>query len=739
MYCDYKYSSRTSETGKAVSWDEKYKTGMKTLTIAVGFILLALTASQCTESNQTMSIKENALKITAPAPEKRDTLLTAHGEQRLDPYYWMNQREDQDVIDHLNAENRYLDTAMAHTKNFQKDLFDEIVSRIPQDDASAPYFDNGYFYYVKYKEGQEHPIYVRKKGTLEAEEEILLDVNIPAANYAYYQVTGLSVSPDNKWLAYGVDTLSRRIYTIHFKNLETGEVLSEKIENTTGRAEWANDNRTVFYSQKDVTLRPYRILKYVLGADREPIIVFEEKDATYVSYVTKSQSDQYIFIVSSSTLTSEYRYIPADSPDQTPIVFHPRERGIEYDVDHLDDTFYILTNWKAENFRIMTCAPSSTTKDKWEEKIAHRQEVLIQDMSLFDRGIVVSERVEGISKIRLYDWKEKPFYIDFDEPAYTSYIGINKESSSNTIRIQYTSMTTPMSVMDYNVDENRLKVIKEQEVLGNFSKGNYATERIQVKARDGALIPVSIVYRKDLKKQGPHPTLLYGYGSYGYSMDPYFSHVRLSLLDRGIVFAIAHIRGGQELGRQWYENGKLLKKKNTFTDFIDVADHLVRENRTSPEKLLAMGGSAGGLLMGSVINMRPELFHAVVAAVPFVDVVTTMLDESIPLTTGEYDEWGNPNTEEYYHYIKSYSPYDNVVEQDYPAVLATTGLHDSQVQYWEPAKWVARLRDHNTGDAPILLYTNMDTGHGGASGRFERYKDTAMEYAFLLDMVGLMK
>jgi oligopeptidase B len=712
---------------------------MKTLTIAVGFILLALTTSQCTESKQTMSIKENAMHVPAPEPKKKDTLLSAHGDERLDHYYWMNQREDQDVIDHLNAENSYLDTVMTHTKTFQKDLFEEIVSRIPQDDASAPYFNNGYFYYVKYKEGQEHPIYMRKKGSLDAKEEVLLDVNIPAVKYSYYQVTGLSVSPDNKWLAYGVDTLSRRIYTIHFKNIETGEVKKEKIANTTGRAVWANDNQTVFYSQKDATLRPYRVLKYKLGATMDPEIVFEETDSTYVSYVSKSQSKEYIFIVSSSTLTSEYRYIPAGTPDQSPTIFHQRERGIEYDVDHLDSTFYILTNWKAENFRIMTCDKTATPKENWKEKIAHRKDVLIQDFSLFDRGLVVSERVEGISKIRCYGWKKEPFYIKFDETAYTSYIGINKDSKSNTIRLQYTSMTTPMSVIDYHVDEDRLEVIKEQEVLGNFSKENYSTERIQVKGRDGSLIPISIVYRKELKKEGPQPTLLYGYGSYGYSMDPYFSHVRLSLLDRGVVFAIAHIRGGQEMGRQWYEDGKLLHKKNTFKDFIDVADYLVSANRTTSNQLLAMGGSAGGLLIGSVINMRPNLFKAVVAAVPFVDVVTTMMDESIPLTTGEYDEWGNPNNEEYYHYIKSYSPYDNVVKQDYPAVLATTGLHDSQVQYWEPAKWVARLRDNNTSDAPILLYTNMDTGHGGASGRFERYKDTAMEYAFLLDMVGLMK
>lgn len=692
---------------------------------------------QCEEpKNKDMNILDKAQELTAPQAAKKDTILTQHGDERNDPYYWLNERNDPEVKAHLDAENTYLDSVMGNLRGFRDTLFEEIKSRIAPNDSSAPYLKNGYYYYVRYEEGLEHPIYARKKGSLDADEEIMLNVNDLAEGYAYYQVTGLSVSPNNRWLSYGVDTLSRRIYTIYFKDLESGETLETTIQNTTGQASWANDNKTVFFSRKDATLRPFQIWRQNIHDEQSIHLVYEEKDPTFVCYVDKSKSDKYLFIASSATKTTEYRMIPADAPDQKPEVFHSRERGLEYDIDHLGNTFYVLTNWEAENFRIMTCGEQATGKANWEEKIAHREDILVQDVELFEGGLAVSERVEGISKIALYDWKDDPFYIDFEEEAYTSYLGINEESDSRVIRIQYTSMTTPMSSIDYHVDSGKLEVIKEQDVRGSFAKENYQSERTYVTARDGKEIPVSLVYHKDLDRSSPQPLLLYGYGSYGYSIDPYFSHVRLSLLDRGVIFAIAHIRGGEDMGRKWYEDGKLMNKKNTFTDFIDVASFFVDEKYTQPDKLLAMGGSAGGLLMGAVVNMRPDLFRGIVAAVPFVDVVTTMLDESIPLTTGEYDEWGNPNEKEAYEYIKSYSPYDNVTDQKYPAILATTGLHDSQVQYWEPAKWVARLRDHQKGDAPILLYTNMDTGHGGASGRFERYKDTAMEYAFLLDLVG---
>lgn len=704
------------------------------LFILLGSLLLLF---QCKDAkNKDMNILDKAQKVTAPQAAQKDTILAKHNDERHDPYYWLNERTAPDVKAHLEAENRYLDSVMSGLQGFQDSLFEEIKSRIAPNDTSAPYLKNGYYYYVKYEEGLEHPIYARKKGSLDAEEEIILDVNELADGYAYYQVTGLSVSPDNQWLAYGVDTLSRRIYTIYFKDLKSGKTLETTIQNTTGQTSWANDNTTVFFSRKDATLRPFQIWRQNIHDEQSIHLVYEEKDPTFVCYVDKSKSNKYIFIASSATKTSEYRIVPADTPDREPVLFHSRERGLEYDIDHLDNTFYILTNWEAENFQIMTCEEQATGKTNWEEKIAHREDILIQDVELFEGGLAVSERVKGISKIALYDWKDDPFYIDFEEDAYTSYIGVNEEKDSRVIRIQYTSMTTPMSSMDYHVDSGRLELIKEQDVRGSFSKDNYLSERIIVTARDGEQVPVSLVYHKDLDRSSPQPLLLYGYGSYGYSIDPYFSHVRLSLLDRGVMFAIAHIRGGEEMGRKWYEDGKLMNKKNTFTDFIDVASHFIENNDTESDQLLAMGGSAGGLLMGAVVNMRPDLFRGIVAAVPFVDVLTTMLDETIPLTTGEYDEWGNPNEKDAYEYIKSYSPYDNITDQEYPAILATTGLHDSQVQYWEPAKWVARLRDHQQGTAPILLYTNMDTGHGGASGRFERYKDTAREYAFLLDLVG---
>lgn len=707
---------------------------IRSLTL-IGFLSLFVSFYHCdTPQNDSMTILEASKSHTAPQATKKDTLLIKHGDERTDPYYWMNQRDDPAVKKHLEAENTYLDQVTAHLTSFEDTLFNEIKSRIAPNDSSAPYLKNGYYYYVRYEEGKEHPIYARKKGDLDAEEEIMLNVNELAEGYSYYQVTGLSVSPDNQWLAYGVDTLSRRIYTIYFKNLITGKTLDTKIENTTGRATWANDNQTVFFSRKDATLRPYQIWRQEVKNPNSLELIYEEKDSTFVCYVDKSKSDQFIFIASSATKTSEYRLLPADAPYQEPRIFHPRERGLEYDIDHLGDQFYIITNWDAENFRLMTCGLKKTDKSSWKEKIAHRDEVLIQDVELFHGGIAVSERINGISKIALYDWKPDPYYIDFEEDAYTSYLGVNEEADSRTIRVQYTSMTTPMSSLDYHVDSGEITVIKEQEVLGGFSKKDYTSERILVPARDGKKVPVSLVYHKDLDRTQAQPLLLYGYGSYGYSMDPYFSHVRLSLLDRGVMFAIAHIRGGEEMGRKWYEDGKLMNKKNTFKDFIDVAEYFVDNQYTTPDQLLAMGGSAGGLLMGAVVNMRPDLFKGVVAAVPFVDVLTTMLDETIPLTTGEYDEWGNPNNEPAYTYIKSYSPYDNIEDQAYPAILATTGFHDSQVQYWEPAKWVAKLRDHQTGDAPILLYTNMETGHGGASGRYERYKDTAMEYAFLLDL-----
>ncbi|MEZ5058105.1 MAG: S9 family peptidase [Saprospiraceae bacterium] len=685
------------------------------------------------------SLMYSKMDIVQPTCEKKPKELSIHGDTRIDNYYWLNDRENPDVIAYLNAENKYLDTVMSHLDSFKTTLFDEIVARIKQDDESVPYLDNGYWYYTRYEKGKEYPIYCRKEGNMDAAEQIMLDVNELAKPYSFYNVGGLSVSPDNKILAFGEDTLSRRIYTIRFKNLETGEISEQKIENTTGSTVWANDNNTFFFTRKDETLRPDKIYKRKFNqAGAADQLVWHESDPTFVTYVYNSRSKKYIFIGSYQTVSTEYKVISADQPDAPYKVFQPRERDLEYAVEHFNDKFYIRTNFDAKNFRLMECGENATSKNDWQELIPHRDSVLFEGMDFFNNYLVLSERIDGILKMRIRGWDgSDDHYVDFGEEAYVASAATNREADTKKVRIGYTSMTTPVSVLEYDMETHDLKVLKEQEVIGDFDKNNYQSERLYVKARDGVKVPVSLVYRKDLfKKDGSSPLLLYGYGSYGASMDPYFSSVRLSLLDRGFVYAIAHIRGGEELGRQWYEDGKLLNKKNTFTDFIDCGKYLVAEKYGAADELYGMGGSAGGLLMGAVVNMEPKMWKGIIAAVPFVDVVTTMLDESIPLTTGEFDEWGNPKDKTYYDYIKSYSPYDNVEAKEYPAMMVTTGLHDSQVQYWEPAKWVAKLRDMKTDKNPLVMYCNMDTGHSGASGRFERYKETAMEYAWLLDLAG---
>ena len=676
--------------------------------------------------------------IAQPVAAKKPKELTIHGDTRVDPYYWLNQREDEEVLSYLRAENDYKDQMMSHLKGFQNTLFEEIKGRIKPDDESVPFKDNGYYYLTRYEKGKEYPIYSRKKESLEAREEIMLDANVLAEPYAYYAVGGRSVSPDNKLLAYGEDTLSRRIYTLRFKNLETGEMLEDEIPGTTGSAVWANDNKTVFYVLKDpTTLRSFRIMRHRLGTPvAEDAEVYTEEDDTYISFAYKTKSDKYIVIGSYATLSQEFRVLNANEPEGKFRVIQPRERELEYDIAHFEDKFYIRTNLDAKNFRLMVCPEDATGKENWKEVIPHRPDVLLEDVDIFQDYLVLSERKAGITQLRIRPWEGEEHYIDFGEDAYMAYTATNLQFDTKLLRIGYTSLTTPNTVYDYNMATREFTQLKQQEVMGGFNPEDYESERIMAKARDGVEVPVSIVYRKGFQKDGQQPLLLYGYGSYGNSMDPYFSPVRLSLLDRGFAFAIAHIRGGEEMGRQWYEDGKLLKKKNTFYDFIDCAEYLIAEKYTGKGHLYAMGGSAGGLLMGAVINMRPDLWSGVIAAVPFVDVVTTMLDESIPLTTGEYDEWGNPNDPEYYAYIKSYSPYDTIEAKDYPPMMVTTGLHDSQVQYWEPAKWVARLREVRTDRNPLLLHTNMETGHGGASGRFERYKEVAMEYAFLLDLEG---
>lgn len=678
-------------------------------------------------------------KIMPPEAKKIPKELTTHGHTRVDNYYWMNERENPEVIAHLEAENAYKDAVMKHTEGLQDKLYDEIKSKIKQEDESVPYKKNGYYYYFKQLPGKEYDVNCRKKGSLDAEEEVILDENILAEGHEYFAVGGMSVSPDNKMVAYGVDVVSRRKYTIHFKNLETGEVLEDAIPLTTGGATWANDNKTVFYVLKDdVTLRSEKIMKHTLGTPVEDDVeVFYEEDETFSTFIYKTKSQKYLMIGSQSTLTSEYRYLDANDPNGTFAVVQPRVRELEYSVDHFGNDFYIRTNLDAQNFKLMKTPVAKTEKENWTEVIAHRDDVYFAGFNILKDYLVVSERKEGITQLRVMPWEGSEYYIDFEEDVFTVRPGVNLEFDTDVFRFSYSSMTTPNSDFDFNLKSKERVLLKQQEVLGNFNKDNYETKRVYATAGDGTKIPISIVYKKGMEKNGNNPALLYGYGSYGYTRDPSFSLSRLPLLDRGFVYAIAHIRGSQVNGRAWYEDGKLLKKMNTFTDFNDCAQFLIDENFTSAEKLFAMGGSAGGLLMGACINMRPELYKGVIAAVPFVDVVTTMLDESIPLTTSEFDEWGNPKDEMYYHYMLAYSPYDQVVAKDYPALLVTTGLHDSQVQYWEPAKWVAKLRELKTDDNPLIFHINMDYGHGGASGRFQWIKETALEYAFIFDQLGI--
>ncbi|WP_297333060.1 S9 family peptidase [Flavobacterium sp.] len=680
---------------------------------------------------------------TPPKAAVKSKKLEKHGDVRTDNYYWLNERENPEVISYLEAENEYYEKMTAHTKKFREDLFEEMKARIKEDDSSVPYFYNGYYYITRYEKGKDYPIYSRKKGSLTAPEEIMFDCNEMAKGHSYFNLGGLNVSEDNTWVAFGVDTVSRRQYTIQVKNLKTGEVQPVKIENTTGGSTWAGDNKTLFYSRKDpVTLRSEYIYKHKLGTPaKEDKVVFHEEDETFSTFVYKEKSKKYLVIGSSSTLTSEFRILDAKKPDGEFKIFQPRTRGLEYSISHYQDKWYVLTNKdKATNFKVMVTPEGKTGKENWKDLIPHRKDVLVEDLDIFKDYLVISERSNGLNKIRIRPWKGEEYYLPFESETYTAGTASNPDFDTDVLRYSYQSLATPSSVIDFNMKTKEKTVMKEQEVLGGkFDKDNYTEERIWATAEDGTKIPISMVYRKGIERNGKNPLLLYAYGSYGASMDPYFSSVRLSLLDRGFIYAIAHIRGGEDLGREWYEDGKLLKKKNTFTDFIDCSEFVIAEGYTSPKHLYAEGGSAGGLLMGAIVNMAPHLYNGVIAQVPFVDVVTTMLDDSIPLTTGEYDEWGNPNDKVYYDYMKSYSPYDNVTAQSYPNMLVTTGLHDSQVQYWEPAKWVAKLRVMKTDDNVLYLDTNMEAGHGGASGRFEALKEVAKEYSFLLDLEGIKK
>ncbi len=671
-------------------------------------------------------------KIIPTTQEKFDDV-------RTDNYFWLNDRENPEVIDYLNKENQYYQEMTAHTKAFQKELFEEMKARIKEDDQSVPYLYNDYYYITRFEMGSNYPIYSRKKGSLSANEEIMFNCNELAKGHKYFQLGGLSVSSNNQFVAFAVDTIGRRIYKVQIKNLITGEIFADTIENTSGDSTWANDNQTLFYTRQDEkTLRSDKVFKHKLNtATSNDILVYFEKDDTYSVEVTKEKSKKYIVISSSSTMTTEFQILLADNPEGEFTIFQKRVRGLEYDIAHFGEHFYVLTNKdEAINFKLMKTPELATAKDNWVDIIAHREEVLIEDIDIFRDFLVVTERFNGLNSIRIMPWSgEGEYYLPFESETYTAYTSTNVDFDTDILRYGYQSMATPSSIIDFNMKTKAKEVMKEQEVLGGkFDKNNYTEERIWATATDGTKVPISMVYRKELKKDGSNPLLQYAYGSYGYSMDATFSSTRLSLLDRGFIFAIAHIRGGEDLGRQWYEDGKLLKKKNTFTDFIDCSKFLITEKYTSPSHLYAEGGSAGGLLMGVIANRAPELYNGIIAQVPFVDVITTMLDDTIPLTTGEYDEWGNPNVKKYYDYMKSYSPYDNVKAQKYPTMYISTGLHDSQVQYWEPAKWVAKLRALKTDSNVIYLDTNMDAGHGGASGRYEALKELAKEFTFLLDL-----
>ena len=707
-------------------------------------ILLSLAALLIFSCNNKPSNKLMSDFNQPPLANKIPKELKIHGDVRVDEFYWLNDRENPEVIDYLNKENDYYKQETKHTKIFQEDLFEEMKSRIKKDDSSVPYKYNGYWYITKYEKGKDYPIYTRKKESLDSIEELLFDCNIMAKDHSYFRLVGLNISPNNQFISYGLDTTGRRQYNLRIKDLKSNKIFKEEIWNTTGSSTWANDNKTLFYSLKDeTTLRSEAIYKHRLNTNPEnDELVFEEKDDTFGVGVYKTKSQKYLVISSYSTLTTEYQILNANNPDGIFKVFQARTRGLEYSISHFENYFYIVSNIdNAQNFKLSKTSENNTEKANWVDVISHREDVLLEGVDIFKDFLVVSERENGLNKIKISTWDNSTsYYLPFNSETYTAYTTSNIDFETTKLRYGYQSLVTPSSVIEFDMITKEKTILKEQEVLDvDFNKEKYTSKRLWANASDGSKIPISLVHHVDTEINSNTPLLLYAYGSYGSTIDPYFSTVRLSLLNRGFVYAIAHIRGGEYMGRQWYEDGKLFKKRNTFTDFIDSSKFLINNNYTSPEHLYAMGGSAGGLLMGAVINMAPELYNGVVAQVPFVDVITTMLDDTIPLTTGEYDEWGNPNDKEYYDYIKTYSPYDNITNKMYPNLLVTTGLHDSQVQYWEPAKWVARLRDLDKNTSKLYLDTNMDAGHGGSSGRFESLKEIASVYAFLFDLESINK
>lgn len=668
----------------------------------------------------------------APHPEKKTLSLQKHEDIRLDQYHWLRERENPDVLDYLKKENQYTEAVMQPVKALESTLFNELKSRMKEDESSVPAKDGPYYYSARYEAGQQYPLYLRQKEGLKATEEVLINVPMLAKGNSFFQTTGPRVSPNHEMLAYGVDTMGRRFYTIFFKDLQKGTVLQNKIENVTSNFVWANDNETIFYAEQNPdTLRSEKVYSYNIKTQKKKLVYFEP-DETFSVFVYKSLSDKFIYIQSNSTLTTEVQYVEANQPEQPFKIFSKRERGHEYSVTDGEDRFYILTNKNAKNFKVVTAELHATNQKNWQEIIPHSADTLIEDITVFKKYVVLDERKNGLTQIHITDRNGKnSYYIPFADESYLAGVGDNREFDTEWLRFDYESMRLPDSVYDMNLKSHE-QVLKKTREVPNFNPALYKTERIFIQARDGAQVPISLLMKKDHKKEASDSILIYGYGSYGANMDPWFDPDIFSLIDRGFVFAKAHIRGGSEMGRDWYDQGRTFNKKNTFFDFIDCTEALIQQKYANPKKVYAMGGSAGGLLMGAIINMRPDLYHGIVAQVPFVDVITTMLDDTIPLTTGEYDEWGNPHEKAAYDYIKSYSPYDNVRDLSYPNTLVTTGLHDSQVQYWEPAKWVAKLRDHNKGASVILLKTDMEAGHGGASGRFDQLKETATEYAFLL-------
>ena len=715
-------------------------------------ITIIFTVVSCNDNNQDKPTEQKPYQsIDQPKAKKVKHVIKEHDTTRVDNYFWMRlsdaqknaetpDAQTQDVLDYLNSENDYTKKVMSHTESLQDTLYNEIINRIKKDDESVPYDYNGYTYYSRYEEGADYPLLCRKKAGTD-KEDVYINGPELGEGKSYFGLGASSITMDNEILAYAVDTISRRQYTIFFKDLKSNELLNDKLDNTSGSVVWANDNKTLFYISKDpTTLRNNRIFKHVLGTPQSSDeLVFEEKDETFNCSISKSKSNEFIFISSRQTVSTEVQYLNANTPDAEWKTILPRERNLEYYPYHYKDYFYLYTNHNnATNFKLVKTPINNTSKENWQDVIEHREDVLLQSVNLFEKFLVLSERKDGLRTIRVKKWDNSDdHYIEFNDPAYVAYVLNNRVFDTDVLRYYYTSLTTPGTTYDYNMSDKTQELLKQQEVLGSFKSDNYESKRIYVLARDGVKVPVSMVYKKETTINQNTPTLLYAYGSYGNSTEPSFSSVRLSLLDRGFVYAIAHVRGGQEMGRQWYEDGKLLNKKNTFTDFIDVAKYLIDEGKTNSDHLYAYGGSAGGLLMGAIMNMEPELWNGVIAAVPFVDVVSTMWDESIPLTTFEFDEWGNPKDKIYYDYILSYSPYDNVEAKDYPNTLVTTGYWDSQVQYWEPAKWVAKLRELKTDDNLLIMDCDMETGHGGASGRFKRNRKTALNYAFLLDLEGI--